>query len=550
MDHEWPGRDHGRLHRGSGRVRGNRCSNLADGRIQHNGGSTCRSRASFGNLGATPDLTAPGPRLPNTSSLQVNGIGGLGVEAVDPASNLVLCSRRRFGHDGRLCCCVWPIAAMNGFAVLRLLPMSDRDKDAEILALRHQLAVLQRQLGSNRVRFAREDRAFLAALLKPLPRDSLRRLHLIVSPDTVLRWHRDLMRRRHANTCRPRRAGRPRTVASIRRLVLRLVRENPSWGYRRAHGELATLGIKIAASTVWEILKDEGIDPAPERTATTWAAFLRSQAEALLACDFIETVTLTGQRQYILAVIEHVTRRVRVLGTTAHPTAAWVAQAARNLVIDLEEAGATVKHLIRDRDAKFPPLFDEILGQAGIEVVLSGIRVPRMNSVMERWVQTCRHELLDRTLTWNQGHLLHALHEYETHYNSQPCSPSDGAGRTTTGSAHTDHRPTAHNRPQHTPTRPTRRHRPRVPTRSLTCLDDIIGRRNPRLRSPTPRLRRRVRCPPRTWSPFPPAPDSTLAHDPNRSTSRLWLRLEPKKSERPIPARVTLVRSHGPEGTR
>ena len=105
-------------------------------------------------------------------------------------------------------------------------------------------------------------------------------------------------------------------------LVLRLVKENPPWGYRRIHGELATLGIKVAASTVWEILKAEGIDPAPDRSATTWAEFLRSQADALLACDFIETVTLTGQRQYILAVIEHATRRVRILGTTAHPTAA------------------------------------------------------------------------------------------------------------------------------------------------------------------------------------------------------------------------------------
>ncbi|GAA2021236.1 integrase core domain-containing protein [Catenulispora yoronensis] len=197
-----------------------------------------------------------------------------------------------------------------------------------------------------------------------------------------------------------------------------MVRENPSWGYRRVRGELATLGIRVAASTVWEILKHEGIDPAPEGTATTWAAFLRSQADVLLACDFIETVTLTGQRQYILAVIEHATRRVRVLGATAHPTAAWVTQAARNLVMDLEGAAATAKYLIRDRDAKFPPVFDEILAQAGIQVVLSGIRVPRMNSVMERWVQTCRNELLDRTLIWNQRHLLHALHGYETHYNN------------------------------------------------------------------------------------------------------------------------------------
>ncbi|MEY9912020.1 putative transposase [Catenulispora sp. MAP12-49] len=309
------------------------------------------------------------------------------------------------------------LAVTNAFAALRLLPMSDRDKDAEILALRHQLAVLHRQLSPARARFAPEDRAFLAALLQLLSRASLRRLPLMVSPDTVLRWHRDLMHRRHAKTSRPKHRGRPRTVASIRRLVLRLVRDNPSWGYRRVHGELAMLGIKVAASTVWEILKDEGINPAPERDATSWAAFLRSQADALLACDFIETVTLTGQRQYILAVIEHATRRVRVLGTTAHPTAAWVTQAARNLVMNLEEAGATAEYLIRDRDAKFPPLFDEILAQAGVQVVLSGIRMPRMNSVMERWVQTCRRELLDRTLIWNQRHLLRALHEYETHYN-------------------------------------------------------------------------------------------------------------------------------------
>jgi transposase InsO family protein len=185
-------------------------------------------------------------------------------------------------------------------------------------------------------------------------------------------------------------------------LVLRLVSENPHWGYRRVHGELAALGIKVAASTVGEILKADGIDPAPQRACTTWATFLRSQAHALLACDFIETTTLTGQRQYILAAIEHATRRVRVLGTTAHPTAGRVAQLARNLVIDLDDAGATVRYLIRDRDATFPELFDRILSDAGIRTVLSGVRMPRMNSIMERWVQELRHELLDRTLIWNQ----------------------------------------------------------------------------------------------------------------------------------------------------
>jgi transposase InsO family protein len=238
-----------------------------------------------------------------------------------------------------------------------------------------------------------------------------------VRPDTVLRWHRDLLKQRHARACRNKRPGRPPTVRSVRVLILRLVRENPAWGYRRVHGELATLGIKIVPSTVWEILKREGIDPAPERASTTWADFLRSQADALLACDFIETVTLNGQRQYILAVIEHATRRVRVLGTTAHPTAAWVSQAFKNLVMDLEDTGCRARYLIRDRDGKFPALMEEILADAGIQTVLTGVRVPRMNAVMERWVRSCRRELLDRCLLWNERHLRHALREYEESYN-------------------------------------------------------------------------------------------------------------------------------------
>jgi transposase InsO family protein len=199
------------------------------------------------------------------------------------------------------------------------------------------------------------------------------------------------------------------------------------------HGELLVLGVKVAASTVWEILKDAGIDPAPERAACTWAAFLRSQADTLLSCDFLETVTLTGARIYVLAVIEHRTRRIHILGATAHPTAAWVTQAARNLVMDLEDAGCRARWMIRERDGKFPGLFDAVLADAGIKTVLTGVRVPRMNAIMERWVQTRRHELLDRTLIWNQRHLLHTLREFETFYNehrphrgisnARPCTP-------------------------------------------------------------------------------------------------------------------------------
>jgi putative transposase len=170
----------------------------------------------------------------------------------------------------------------NTFAILRLFPKSVRDKDAEILALRHQIGFLQRQLGDTRVRFTPVDRALLAALLHRLPRQALHGLRLLVRPDTILRWHRDLLRRRHARVSRPKRAGRPRTIRSIRVLVLRLAKENPSWGYRRIHGELLVLGLKVAASTVWQILADAGIDPAPHRASSTWAQFLRSQAEVLL----------------------------------------------------------------------------------------------------------------------------------------------------------------------------------------------------------------------------------------------------------------------------
>jgi transposase InsO family protein len=307
------------------------------------------------------------------------------------------------------------LALTNVFTFIRLLPMGDSDKNVEILALRHQLAVLQRQI--DKPRLAPPDRALLAALLHRLPRARLRQLHLIVSPDTVLRWHRDLLRRHHARASRPKRPGRPPTVRSVKALVVRLAKENSSWGYRRIHGELAALGIKVAPSTVWEILQRNGIEPAPQRDRQTWAVFLRSQAHAILAADFFETRTLTGARLYVFAVIEHATRRVRVLGATAHPTAGWTTQLARNLVMDVQDAGATVKYLIRDRDSRYTATFDAVLEDEGIAIMKTAIRVPRMNAIMERWVRSCRAELLDRSLIVNQVHLLHALREYETFYN-------------------------------------------------------------------------------------------------------------------------------------
>ncbi|GAA3803437.1 integrase core domain-containing protein [Streptomyces chiangmaiensis] len=193
-----------------------------------------------------------------------------------------------------------------------------------------------------------------------------------------------------------------------------MARENSSWGYRRIHGELAALGIKVAPSTVWEILRQHRIEPAPERSRQTWAAFLRGQTHAILACDFFTATTLNSASLYVFTVTEHVNRRIDILDATAHPTADWVTQAARNVVMDLQDTGATVTHLVRDRDSKHTRAFDAVFEAEGIEIVTTGIRVPRMNSIMERWAQTCRHELLDRILIWNLPHL---LTEFESFYN-------------------------------------------------------------------------------------------------------------------------------------
>ena len=169
---------------------------------------------------------------------------------------------------------------------------------------------------------------------------------------------------------------------------------------------------------MWEILTAAGIDPAPRRdTGPSWAQFLRSQAKALLAADFVVIDLLDGTKVYVLAVIEHANRRIRVLGATAHPAANWVVQQARNLVIDLEQARVCARFLIHDRDASFPAAFDQILADTGITVIRTAVRAPRMNALMQRWFRSLRAELTDRTLTWNLSHLLRLLREYEAFYN-------------------------------------------------------------------------------------------------------------------------------------
>src|ERR1022692_4780347 len=296
---------------------------------------------------------------------------------------------------------------------LRLSRRKETWKTAEILILRHQLAVLQRRQ-PRRPELNWADRALLATLLSVIPKTRRRGLWLLVTPDTILRWHRDIVRRRHAARSMRAKTGRPATRRSIKALVLRLARENPGWGYRRIHGELAGLGVKIAASTVWQILKASGIDPA-RRTGPTWSQFLRSQAGAILACDFFTAGLLDGTQAYVLAVIEHASRRIRILGVTLYPTGEWTTQQARNLLMDLGEQTHQVKFMIRDRGSNFTAAFEAVLADAGIRTVLCNVRTPRMNAIVERWIGGCRRELLDRTLVWNQNHLRRILRQYETH---------------------------------------------------------------------------------------------------------------------------------------
>jgi len=253
---------------------------------------------------------------------------------------------------------------------LVLLARRSATNNAELLVLRHEVAVLRRQVVRPQMDWA--DRAVLAGLARLLPRPSWNRL--FVRPETLLRWHQDLVRRRW--TC-PHRRGRPGVALELRALVLRLARENSSWGYRRIHGELCRLGYKIGASTVWAILQRAGVDPAPKRSALTWRQFLRAQAEGMLAVDFFTVDTVFLKLLCVLFAVEVTTRRVHVLRVTAHPSGAWVAQLARNLLMALDDPAGRFQFLVRDRDAKFTAAFDAVFAAEGIEVLTTPVRAPR-----------------------------------------------------------------------------------------------------------------------------------------------------------------------------
>ena len=297
--------------------------------------------------------------------------------------------------------------------MLRLLVRrrSDLDRDAEIVILRHELAVLRR--ATPRPRLAWSDRALLAALARLLPAD--RRVGLVVTPATLTRWHRDLARRRWRH--RHHGPGRPRVDAETRALIVCLARENPRWGYPRISGELAKVGISVSASTVRRALRAARLPPAPRRDGPSWRQFLTAQAPGVLACDFFCVDTILLRRLYVLFFIEHETRRVHLAGITTNPTGAWVAQQARNAAISglLER----FSFLIRDRDAKFTSTFDTVFTSEAIRVILTPARTPVANAYAERVVRTIRSESLDWIPIRNERHLRRVLVEYLEHYNHE-----------------------------------------------------------------------------------------------------------------------------------
>jgi putative transposase len=256
---------------------------------------------------------------------------------------------------------------------LTVLTRRQASNDAELLVLRHENAMLRRQV--SRVRYQPADRLWFAALSRLVSRRRWGEV-FAVTPATLLTWHRQLAARKWDYTSR-RRPGRPSTAAAVRALVIRIATENPAWGHRRVQGELVRLGHPIAASTVWQILHDAGIGPAPRRTGPTWKQFLTAQARGIIAAGFVHVDTVLLRRLYALIVIDHGTRRAHLAGITASPDCTWTAQAARNLLMDLGHRAATLKFLIRDRADQFTSSFDAVFTAESIRILASPPQAPR-----------------------------------------------------------------------------------------------------------------------------------------------------------------------------
>ncbi len=296
------------------------------------------------------------------------------------------------------------------FELTVLLFGREETKEIEILVLRQQVAVLRRQVARPELRPT--DRLLLAALSRALPRH--RWPTFFVRPETLLGWHRRLVARRWTYDAT---RGRPRERDRLREQVLRLAKENPTWGYRRIAGELHRLDLTLSPSSVWRILKDAGIDPAPRRTGLSWSAFLYMHARSIIACDFFTVDTVFLRRLYVLFFIELASRRVHVAGVTTNPTGAWATQQARNLTMTLGERDQEFRFVLHDRDAKFDRSFDTVFEAEGMKVIRTPVRAPKANATAERWIGSARRECLDWMLIVSRRHLEATLREYTDHYN-------------------------------------------------------------------------------------------------------------------------------------
>jgi putative transposase len=299
------------------------------------------------------------------------------------------------------------------FALVLLIARSDCSKELEILVLRHELSILRRQ--TRRPRITPRDRLVLAALSRLIPRRSWRAF--LVTPETLLRWHRQIVTRRW--TYPRRRPGRPPIHEEVRQLILRLARENNHRGYVRIAGELRKLGITVSATLVRNVLARARIPPAPQRVDPSWRAFLRQHAETVLAADFFTVDTVWLRRLYVLFFVSIGTRRVEYIACTRNPDAAWMTQQARNLLMDLDDRGQRPRFLIHDRDRKFSRAFDAIFRSNGITVIRTPIQAPNANAHAERWVGSARRECLDRLLIFGRRQLEHVLRVYVGHFNEQ-----------------------------------------------------------------------------------------------------------------------------------
>lgn len=305
--------------------------------------------------------------------------------------------------------------------LLVLLGRSSAAKDIELLVLRHEVAVLRR--GSPRPRL---DWAVFAALVRLLPTGQ--RLHRLVNPRTILRWHRRLVA---VKWTYPHRHGRPPIDDAIAKLIERMATENHGWGYKRIQGELLKLGHHVGTSTIRRILKRARVPPAPDRhTDTTWRQFLRTQAPTMLACDFFHDCAVTLQRIYVFFVLEVGSRYVHVLGTTTNPDGWWTTQQIRNLVMDLGDRAGEFRFLVRDRAGQFAASFDAVLADVGISAVKGPPRCPRANCYAERFVLTVRSEVTDRMLILSQRHLDAVLAEYVRHDKRSTAAPFPRASPT------------------------------------------------------------------------------------------------------------------------